>query len=190
MRSFTEPRARLRALARRRHQAGAAFVESLIVISMIMLVLFAVLWLQAVYSAKLQTIQAARANAWGTALAGCVGLEDSNTMLQDAVSQSNAEGSRGSDGAGNTQNNGDTQGTVGGLRADSQGNDSPGWFDLRDAAPATQSVDFGGFKAGTNMHISTTRHFQCNERSNPKELELSAGDLFSNLASIVRDLFN
>jgi hypothetical protein len=168
--------------ARRRGQAGAAFVESLIVISFIMFVLFCVLWLQALYSAKLQTMQIARANAWGDALEGCMGLEKSQDALTDAVSQSE---SAGADPPGDS-----TNGQVGGLTADSQGDDSPDWFNLRDGGEASSSVDFQGIMTGAAMPIKTTRKFPCNERSNPNELTINGGDLFSNIASIIRDLFN
>jgi hypothetical protein len=159
---------------------GAAFVESLIVISMILFVLFCVLWLHALYSAKLQTIQYARANAWGDALEGCPGLEQADTMLRDAVSQSESPSS--------TANQNPA---VGGLRSDTQGDDDPPWFALREGGSATESVDgFQGIMSGNAMDISTTRAFPCNERSNPDELKLSAGDLLSNVASVIRDLFN
>ena len=151
-------------------------------ISLILFVLFCVLWLQAVYSAKLQTMQIARANAWGSALEGCMGLENANSALQDAVSQSSSSGA---------QPPGDsTNGSVGGLTADTQGQDTPDWFSLREGGEASESVDFQNFTTGAPMPIQTTRKFPCNERSNPKELTLSAGDLLSNVASIIRDLFN
>lgn len=183
MTSFTSSRTLQARLRERRGQRGAAFVESLIVISFILFMLFCILWLQAVYSAKLQTIQSARANAWGDALQGCEGLEQSQNMMSDAVSQS---ASKGADPPGDS-----TEGDVGGLRADAQGDESPGWFSLRDGGSATESADgFTGIMSGNAMSISTTRKFMCNERSNPDELKLSAGDLLSNLASIIRDLFD
>ena len=168
---------------RRRLQGGAAFVESLIVIGLILFVLFCVLWLQAVYSAKLQTIQIARANAWADALTGCPGLEQSQEMLNDAVSQSST--------AGATPPGDSTDGTIGGLTAQTQGEDSPDWFQLREGGTGESHVDgFTAIMSGAGMNIGTTRHFPCNERSNPDELKLSAGDLLSNVASIIRDLFN
>lgn len=184
MTSFTSPAAlRARLVRARRAQRGAAFVESLIVISFILFMLFCILWLHAVYSAKLQTIQSARANAWGDALQGCTGLENAQDMLSDSVKQSS---SKGADPPGDS-----TAGEVGGLRADVQGDDSPGWFNLREGGTATESADgFTGIMSGKSMSISTTRKFMCNERSNPEELKLSAGDLFSNLSSIIRDLFD
>jgi hypothetical protein len=180
MTSFTSP-ALLR-LRRRRHGRGAAFVESLIVIAMILFFLFCVLWFQALYAAKLGTMQAARANAWASALAGCPGLENSQSMLSDAVKQSDSAGPQGGGDS--------TEGQVGGLTADGDGEDSPDWFSLREGGEASESVDFTAIMSGAKMNISTTRKFQCNERSNPNELKLSAGDLLSNLASVIRDLFN
>jgi hypothetical protein len=181
--SISSHLSRARALRARRGQRGAAFVESLIVISFILFMLFCVLWLQAVYTAKLQTIQIARANAWGDALQGCTGLEQADSALSDAVSQSNSTGAN--------PPGDSTAGDVGGLRADVQGDDSPEWFNLREGGTSTESADgFTGIMDGSPMSITTTRKFLCNERSNPDELTLSAGDLFRNMASMVRDLFN
>lgn len=186
--SFTD-RARLHGssisvprVLRTRRQRGAAFVESLIVISLILFVLFCILWLQALYSAKLATLQSARTNAWLDALEGCTGFEQANEILGDSVVRSRGEGATGAAD--------DTSGSIGGITADTQG-ESPDWFNLREGGNASESVEFNAIMtAGRTFDVTTSRTVMCNERSNPEELELNAGDLFSNIASIVRDLFD
>jgi hypothetical protein len=141
-----------------------------------------VLWFQALYATKLQTMQSARASAWNSALAGCEGLEKSQAILTRSVRDSETSGAQG---------NGDsTDGDAAGLTADTRGESSPEWFELREGGETTDSVDFSNFGKEGTMPVGTKRKFQCNERSNPQELTLSAGDLLSNLASVIRDLFN
>ena len=151
-------------------------------ICMILLSLFMVLWFQALYATKLATIQSARANAWNGALAGCEGLEKSQELLSRSARDSEMTGAKG---AGDS-----TEGDAAGLSADTQGESSPEWFALRDGGEAIDSVDFSNFGKEGKLPVGTKRKFQCNERPNPKELTLSAGDLLSNLGSVVRDLFN
>lgn len=184
MKSFTEssPTRPACSVARRRRERGAAFIESLIVICMILFCLFMVLWFQALYATKLQTMQSARASAWNSALAGCEGLEKSQELLSRSAKNSETTGATG---AGDS-----TEGDAAGLSADTQGESSPEWFALREGGETTDSVDFSKFGEDGTMPVGTKRKFQCNERANPKELTLSAGDLLSNLASVIRDLFN
>jgi hypothetical protein len=183
MRSFTEPRSSRVAIVFERGRArGAAFVESLIVICMILLSLFMVLWFQALYATKLQTMQSARASAWNSALAGCEGLEKSQELLARGARDSETTGAKGTGDS--------TEGDAAGMTADTQGESSPEWFALREGGESTDSVDFSNFGKEGTMPVGTKRKFQCNERPNPKELTLSAGDLLSNLASVISDLFN
>lgn len=167
---------------RRGRERGAAFVESLIVISMILLCLFACLWFQALYAAKLQTLQSARASAWNSALAGCQGLENSQELLAQSARNSETMRAKGSHDS--------TEGDASGITADTQGESTPDWFSLREGGETTESVDFSQFGKEGTMPVGTRRKFQCNERPNPNELTLSGGDLLSNLASVIRDLFN
>jgi len=188
MRSFTSVQAQRRLeTARRRRQSGAAFVESLIVISMILLFLFAVLWMRGLYTAKLQTIQYARASAWIDALNGCPGKEEhgaeTGVAAKGAVNLSKSDGSDG--------NGDDNDGDTGGLHANGNGDDSPDWFNLREGGTNTQTIDgFKGFTDGKDMKLSTTRKYHCNERSNPKELHINVKDLTGDLATMVADLFD
>jgi hypothetical protein len=186
MKSFTESELASRGargrISRRYRARGAAFIESLIVISMILSCLFAVLWFHALYSSKLQTIESARASAWNSALSGCAGLEKSQELL--SRSARDAEVSRAKGG------NHSTEGDAAGISADTQGESSPDWFELREGGESQQFVDFSHFGQEGTMPVGTRRKFQCNERPNPKELTLSGADLLSNLASVIRDLFN
>jgi hypothetical protein len=167
---------------RRGRRSGAAFIESLIVISMILFCLFAVLWFQALYATKLSTIQSARASAWNSALAGCEGLEQTQELLSRSTSQ--AETSRAKGGSDSTE------GDAAGITADTQGEATPDWFSLREGGEMEDKVDFSSFGKEGTMPVGTRRKFQCNERPNPQELTLSGGDLLSNLASVIGDLFN
>jgi hypothetical protein len=60
-----------RRLVRGRRARGAVFVESIIVISMLMLMLAAGLFLHRLYSMKLKAVREARLAAWTPALRGC-----------------------------------------------------------------------------------------------------------------------
>jgi hypothetical protein len=188
MRSFTSFQAqRRRERVRRRRQAGAAFVESLIVISMILLFLFAVLWMKDLYTAKLQTIEYARADAWVDALNGCPGKPEHSAEVgvqaKSAVALSKNGGPEG--------NGDDTSGDSGGLRSNANGDDAPDWFALREGGSSTQSVDgFKSFTDGTDMKLATTRKYHCNERGDPKELHVDVKDLSGDLASMIADLIN
>jgi len=166
----------------RRRARGAAFIESLIVISMILFCLFAVLWFQALYATKLQVMQSVRANAWNSALAGCEGLEQSQGLLTESATRSEALSAKGRADS--------TDGDASGLTANTEGDSTPGWFALREGGEYEDAVDFGNFGKPGSMPVGTRRKFQCNERPNPQELTLSAGDLLSNLGSVIRDLFN
>ncbi|HYQ30315.1 MAG TPA: hypothetical protein VER04_23960 [Polyangiaceae bacterium] len=180
MKSFIDSRLR---------QRGAAFIESLIVISMILFCLFAVLWFQSLYATKLQVMQSVRANAWTSALGGCQvasqsppGLEQTQVLLSQSANDSNSTGAKG---------RGDsTEGDASGLTANTQGDSTPDWFALREGGQSEQSVDFPNFGKEGSMSVATRRKLQCNERRNAEELKLSTGDLLSNLASVMRDLFN
>lgn len=174
-------------MLRTRRERGAAFVESLIVICTILLCLFMVLWFQALYTAKLSTLQSARANAWTSALDGCLsdgakGFEEPNTLLAQSARDSETTAAKGSSDS--------TDGDAAGLTADTQGESSPEWFALREGGEAVDSLDFSNFGKEGTMPVGTKRSFQCNERRNPEEFTLSAGDLLSNLASVMRDLLN
>jgi hypothetical protein len=148
MRSFTEPRPRriVGALLSRRSR-GAAFVESLIVICMILLSLFMVLWFQALYATKLQTIQSARASAWSSALSGCEGLEKSQELLARGARDAETTGAKGPGDS--------TEGDAAGLTADTQGESSPEWFALREGGETTESVDFSNFGKEGTMPVGT-----------------------------------
>jgi hypothetical protein len=166
----------------RARERGAAFIESLIVICMILLCLFGALWLQALYATKLQTMASARANAWNSALGGCQGLEQSQELLTRGARDADTTAAKG---AGDS-----TEGDAAGISADTQGETSPEWFALREGGESTDSVDFSKFGQEGTMPVGIRRKFQCNERRNAEELTLSGGDLLSNLASVIRDLFN
>jgi hypothetical protein len=69
----------------RRGQQGAALVEALISLSMLVLLCGLITFLHAVYTASLQTRREARADAWSRALRGCVDNSADAVSLVDAL---------------------------------------------------------------------------------------------------------
>ena len=178
MRSSTELQRQL-ALLRRRRARGAAFVESLIVISLILLVLYAVLWLHGLYSAKLATLQSARVQAWTDALQGCPPPE-----LADRAAQTTSNADTGPSG-GPEDNSGD----FAGLRADTQDN-GPDWFNLLEGGEGSASLDYPSFTGrGRSYQVGARRSFMCNEQGGMDQLEFSGSRLRDSARNTIRDLF-
>jgi hypothetical protein len=180
MTSFTDHQ-RLRTVrASRRRARGAAFVESLIVISLILLCLWGTLFLKFIYSTKLASIQAARNKAWSAAVGGCK-PPPVKAISDDATHRSET------DGADSTSDS--SEGQIAGLTADTT-QDTPQWLSLQDGGDATEGLPGGKNFDGSGLSIVTTRKILCNEKGGNDELDLSAGDLLSEISTVIHDLFN
>jgi hypothetical protein len=137
--------------SRRRAQEGAAFVEALIVIGLIVVGMQCIwgMYRYCMFQHKAQVD--VRQAAWEKALKGC-GDPDVGGPL-NGLSKSATDPSE-----------------IGGLRADSES--APSWFAVIQAAPETVSLPLPEEIFGKSA-VASQEGFACNEKGKHKELDLA-----------------
>jgi hypothetical protein len=140
-------------LRRRQRQAGAVFIEALVVIGLIVVAMQCTWGLYRYCLFKHRAQLAARVSAWETALRGCG--ESKLGGVLGALSQS-------SDGQ-----------DVGGMRKDTQ--EAPPWVQVQAAEDGTVTLDLPEVIFGQG-HVQATQNFACNEQGNHEPLALVGAD--------------
>jgi hypothetical protein len=152
-------------------------VEGLLVLALLLLVLAALWFVHHVVSAKWDTLQRSRTQAWISALNGCgqsdVGsiygvIHERSKNSTEAICEQNCDGR-----------------SFEGISNDGQ-QEPPGWFPAGsgDTASTSHTVNVAPFAA---LSLSTRRQFSCNERPQP-ELHIDASGGIEAVAGIAEKI--
>lgn len=142
-----------RARRRRQKTTGAAFVEALIVIGLIVVAMQCIWWMFQFTLFKHRAYVEANQKAWERALKGCADPEVDGPLK--SLSKS----------AGNPSD-------VGGLRADSE--TAPSWFGIGSAGVSTVDLPLPQEVFGKSTVVAKAE-FACNEKGGKKPLSLGGG---------------
>ena len=165
----------------RRRQRGALAVEGMIVIVMMTGVVLGTWYMRKVYSGKLLTMTASRADAWRDALTGC----DSGN--QQKLYENIHEQSKDKNNKICKDPNNCSDSSVDGLADDGSTSTPPDWFPTGSANATSKSITVSSDTYQTTL--TTNRQFSCNEKP-AKELQLGSLDLLSSVADIVKKIPN
>lgn len=170
-------RARIRA---RRRQRGALAVEGVIVAVMMTGIVLGTWYMRKVYSGKLLTIVASRADAWKEALGGCDSGDQGK--LYDTIHEQSKD-----------KNNkickdpkDCSDSSVDGLNDNGSSTPPPDWFPNSASPTVSKSLTVSSDSYSTSL--TTTRMFSCNEKPAPRELELGSMDLLSSVIQTVKKI--
>ncbi len=174
------PNRRLRGRALRRTRRGAVAVEACIVIAMMVGVVLGTWFMRQVFSGKLLTITAGRADAWKDALNGC-DTSGGVSSLYDKLHEQSKDPSQKV--CNDPDNCGD--GTVDGLNAD--GSSTPAWFPTGSAPEAQKSINVAEDSL-YSATLVTHYKFSCNDKPHD-ELDLggSLSDVINQVTKIPKE---
>ncbi len=163
----------------RRRQRGALAVEGMIVIVMMTGIVLGLWYMRKVFSGKLLTITASRADAWKDSLTGC----DSGNQgkLYDTIH----EQSKDSNNKICKDPNDCSGSSVDGLSDDGTSS-SPDWFPSGSTNATSKSLTVSSDTYNTT--VTTEHQFSCNEKPASRELELGSLDLLSSVINTVKKI--
>lgn len=164
---------------RRARQRGALAVEGMIVVVMMTGIVLGIWYMRKVYSGKLLTMTASRAEAWRDALTGC----DSGN--QGKLYENLHESSKDKNNKVCKDPNDCSGSSVDGLNNDGDTGTAPDWFPTGSANSASKSITVSSDQYSTTL--TTNRQFSCNEKP-AKELQLGSLDLLGSVADLVKKI--
>ncbi len=165
----------------RRAERGALTVEALIIIAMMTVIVMGTLFMRKVYSGKLLTITASRADAWKLALRGCDSGDQGKVYdtIHEQSKDKNAQLCK--------NPNDCADGSVDGLADDGSTSPPPSWFPSASGDESTKSLSVSS--DAQSATLSTSRRFSCNEKPS-KELQLGSLNLLGQVADIAKKIIN
>ena len=170
----------LRALKSRLRQAGAVALEGVIVIVMMTSIMIGVMFMRKMFSGKLLTMTAARADAWQYALEGCDSgnesklyekLHDKSKDPKAAVCPDPKDCSASG---------------VEGLADDGSTTPPPDWFPNGAAQEGNRSLTVT--VNAMSRTLTTVRKFSCNEKPAALEMHLGSLDLLSSVVDTAKKI--
>ncbi len=162
-------------------ERGGLSVEALIVISMMTVIATGIFFMRKVYSGKLATMTASRADAWKLALAGC-DSGDQGKLYETIHQQSKDKNAK----LCKDPNDCSTD-SVDGLNDDGSSSPPPGWFPSASGDEVTKNISVSSDPHSATL--STSRRFSCNEKP-AKELQLGSLNLLGQVADIAKKIID